>query len=350
MRKLALAFAGALALAATLTAQDDAGGGGEGRGNLGTAPAKDTIVRYDAETNSLIIITDEETNSQIGRLIQTLDQPVPQVLIRVLFLEVTYTNDLDYGLEGSFTWNNGKGTAGSDFGLANADQGGFLRILQDDITVTMRALAERGKLEVLSRPSVLARNNEEATITIGQEVPFIRNSRITDNGQTINTIEYEDIGIILRVTPSISPDGLVEMEVEPEISTLTSQSVPITDTTNAQVIAKRAASTRVVVNDGRTVVIGGLMEDNFTESVRKVPLLGDIPVLGPLVFSRTVRNKSKTELLIFLTPSVVSGVEDLDDVTRDEREKQILVPKAFKDVDTSRYIEPLDGAPPEEGR
>jgi len=350
MKKLALAFAGALALAATLTAQDDAGGGGEGRGNLGTAPAKDTIVRYDAETNSLIIITDEETNSQIGRLIQTLDQPVPQVLIRVLFLEVTYSNDLDYGLEGSFTWNNGKGTAGSDFGLANADQGGFLRILQDDITVTMRALAERGKLEVLSRPSVLARNNEEATITIGQEVPFIRNSRITDNGQTINTIEYEDIGIILRVTPSISPDGLVEMEVEPEISTLTSQSVPITDTTNAQVIAKRAASTRVVVNDGRTVVIGGLMEDNFTESVRKVPLLGDIPVLGPLVFSRTVRNKSKTELLIFLTPSVVSGVEDLDDVTRDEREKQILVPKAFKDVDTSRYIEPLDGAPPEEGR
>jgi general secretion pathway protein D len=334
----------AVLLTSTGDAQNDAGR--SPRGNLGTTLSRDAVVKYDPETNSIIVITDEDTNDQIATLINKLDQPIPQVLINVLFLEVTYTNDLDYGLEGSFNWNNGRGVAESDFGLAGAAQGGFLRILQDDLTVTMRALAERGRLEVLSRPSVLARNNEEATITIGQEVPFIRNSRVTDNGQTINTVEYEDIGIILSVTPSISPDGLVEMEVSPEISTLTSQTVPITETTNAQVIAKRSASTRVVVQNGKTVVIGGLMEDNFTESIRKLPLLGDIPILGPALFSRTIRAKSKTELLIFLTPTVVTGVEDLDGVTQAERERLRLVDKAFKDVDTDRYIAPLERTVP----
>ncbi|MBI1290758.1 hypothetical protein GC173_05885 [bacterium] len=347
MRNGTQLFVAAMAAAALISGQQASAQPGEGgrqgtRGNLGTTLAKDAVVKYDPETNSIIVITDDDTNEQIAQLINKLDQPTPQVLINVLFLEVTYTNDLDYGLEASFNWNNGRGVAESDFGLAGASQGGFLRILQDDISVTMRALAERGKLEVLSRPSVLARNNEEATITIGQEVPFIRNSRVTDNGQTINTIEYEDIGIILTVTPSISPEGLVEMEVAPEISTLTSQTVPITDTTNAQVIAKRSASTRVVVADGKTVVIGGLMEDNFTESVRKLPLLGDIPVLGPLLFSRTIKNKSKTELLIFLTPSVVTGIEDLSRTTDEERARLRLVDKAFKGVDTTRYIDSLE--------
>jgi general secretion pathway protein D len=313
---------------------------------IGTELAGDAVIQYDAETNSIIVITDEETNRQIGRVIDTLDKPVPQVLIKVLFLEVTYSKGLDLGVEGSFTFQDAAGgeehSVMSDFGVENASRGGFYRIVDEDFRLTMRALATTGNLEVLSRPSVLTRNNETAMITIGQEVPFIRNSRITDNGQTINTVEYEDIGIILEVTPHITAERLVEMEVSPEISTLTAETVPISDTVNAQVIAKRSAETRVVVADGKTVVIGGLMEDNDTVSVSKIPILGDIPLLGAL-FRRTIKSNTKTELLIFLTPYVVDTVDDLDILTLREQGQTENTPKVLKtQAGQHKYIEPID--------
>ncbi len=312
--------------------------------SLGTEVAGDAIIQYDPETNSIIIITDEETNTEISRVIETLDQPVPQVLIKVLFLEVTHTKGLDLGVEGSWTYQDGSGgdqhEALTDFGLASETTGGFYRIVDEDFQATLRVLATQGKLEVLSRPSVLTRNNETATITIGQEVPFITNSRITDNGQTINTIQYEDIGIILEVTPHITKERLVELEVSPEISTLTAETVPISETVDARVIAKRSAETRVVVADGKTVVIGGLMEDTETESVSKVPILGDIPLLG-MLFRRTIKDTSKTELLIFLTPSVVDTVAGLDKLTLDERASTQLTPSALVDPASARkYLGP----------
>ena len=314
--------------------------GNEGSDNIGTTVAGDAIIKYDPETDSIIVITDEATNNQIGHVITTLDKPVPQVLIKVLFLEVTYNNDSDIGVQAALQYgsNGEEDTLASDFGLATGMQGALYNVVKDDFRATLRALATAGKLEVLSRPSVLARNNESATITIGQEVPFIRNSRVTDNGQTINTIEYEDIGIILEVTPHITPDRVVEMEVSPEISTLTGETIPISDTANAQVIAKRSAQTRVSVMDGKTVVIGGLMEDNKTDTVRKIPLLGDIPVLG-FLFRRTIKTKTKTELLIFLTPHVVMGPDDLQERTTIEHNKTELEPKAFKDVKIDKYME-----------
>jgi general secretion pathway protein D len=132
------------------------------------------------------------------------------------------------------------------------------------------------------------------------------------------------------------------MEVAPEISTLTSETVPITDTTDARVIAKRSASTRVVVADGKTVVIGGLMEDNYVESVDKIPILGDIPFIGGFLFGRTIKEKVKTELLIFLTPTVVTSIEDLQAATDEERQQLNIEPKAFKHVtDKDDYISPL---------
>ena len=146
---------------------------------------------------------------------------------------------------------------------------------------------------MLSRPSIMARNNQEAVIVVGSEVPFITNSRITDDGQTINTIQYDNVGIILRVTPFITSDGTVEMIVAPEISTLTDQTVPISNNASAPVIAKRSAETVVVTPHGQTVVIGGLMETQRTETVQKIPILGDIPFLG-IPFRRTIKARSKT--------------------------------------------------------
>jgi len=304
----------------------------------------DAIIQFDEETGSLIVITDEETNKQIEKIVENLDKPVPQVLIKVLFLEVTHTNGVDLGVEASYTYGSEgetRDTIQTLFGLASETRGGFYKILDEDLDILIRAMADHSKLEVLSRPSVLARNNQEATITVGQEVPFIRNSRITENGDTINTIEYEDIGIILKVTPHITPERLVELEVVPEISTLTGETVPISETVNARVIAKRSAETRVVVDDGRTVVIGGMMEDNETETVHKIPILGDIPLLG-MAFRRKITEKSKTELLIFLTPHVVENSAELREISVAEKNKTELAPIAFTNKQIDKYIDNLD--------
>ncbi|MFC1601874.1 type II secretion system protein GspD [Candidatus Sumerlaeota bacterium] len=303
----------------------------------------------DPETGSLIVITDETTNERIKDIIARLDRPVPQALIKVLFLEVTHGKDLDLGAEFTYTHTETDGdldTVASMFGVAanvaGGAHGGAVSVLADDLTVTLRALAQAGKLEVLSRPSIMARNNEEATITVGQEVPFVRNSRITQDGQTINTVEYEEIGIILTVTPRITSQRMVELDVSSEISTLTGETVPISNTIDAPVFAIRSAETRVVVPSGKTIVIGGLMETLKTDAVQKVPILGDLWLIGSL-FRRTVTAESKTELLIFLTPMVISTTSEIADATAAAAEETTLIPNAFGVDQLNKYM-PMDDA------
>ncbi len=330
------------------------GGRGGGRaGGLGGAGLReyknntmvgDALFSSDPETRKLIVITDDETAAHISQVITNLDRPKPQVLIKVVFVEVTRRDGSDVGVEAKFTHkvtDTKTGEASSLFGgLASQTSGGFYKLLSDDLEVTLRAISEAGKTEVLSRPSILTRNNQQAIITVGQRLPFITNSRITDNGQTINTIEYEDIGIILRVTPFITSDGLVEMIVAPEISALTDKTVPIGNNANAPVIAKRSAETVVVTADGKTVVIGGLMENNKTESTQKVPILGDIPILG-MAFKRKIKENTKTELIIFLTPYVVQQPSQLAGMTKSETDKAELTPKAFSDKDLDKFLDGL---------
>jgi general secretion pathway protein D len=323
--------------------------GTAGRTGLSTEPRQyrsstmlgDAVIEIDPETRSLIIITDEATHENIGQVIKNLDRPKPQVLIKVMFLEVTHNKGLDIGLEGTYTYTHdgiNEGSASTVWGLAQQVDGGFWRVLADDWQTTLRAIAQRGKLEVLSRPSILARNNQEAVIVVGEEIPFVTNSRITDAGQTINTIQYADIGIILRVTPFITSEDMVEMIVAPEISTLTDRTIPISETVSSPVIAKRSAETVVVTPNGRTVVIGGLMETQKTESVRKVPILGDVPLLG-LAFRRTIRDEVKKELLIFLTPYIVNDPEGLEALSRREVDNTRLAPKAFSREVVDQHLE-----------
>lgn len=300
----------------------------------------EAIIEADHDTRSIIVIADEYTNEHIKAIIENLDRPVQQVLIKVLFVEVTYHDDYDFGIEGSLDANNnrpGSNVFSTAFGVAAESAGGFYRLLENDLNVTMRAIAEVGKTEVLSRPSILTRNNQEAVITVGQEVPFITSSQTTDQGNTINVIEYEDIGIILRVTPFITEDGLVEMILAPEISTITDETVPISETVSSPVFAKRSADTVVVTPNGQTVVIGGMMEDNNIETDNKVPVLGDIPILGS-IFKRKQKNKSKTELLIFLTPYVMEGPDNLIERAAIERKESELLPKAFTPKQFEQYL------------
>ena len=300
-------------------------------------------VEVDPETRSLIIVTDEETNEQIKHLIEEIDRPQPQVLLEVLFLEVTLHDNLDLGVEGlwRFKTHGGKGSIGTQFNLNTITEGGFYEAVADNWEATLRMLAEKGALRVLSRPIILAQNNQEAVMMVGQEIPFVTNSRVTEAGQTINTIQYSEIGIILRVTPFITSNGFVQMIVAPEISTLTDQRIPISETVSSPVIAKRAAETVVVTPNGKTVVIGGLIDNNKTESVKKVPLLGDIPGLGAL-FRHKVKTNERTELLIFLTPYIISAPEKLVAATKDKMRQVQLAPSAVPNNNLEEFLRSLE--------
>ena len=162
------------------------------------------------------------------------------------------------------------------------------------------------------------RNNQEGEINVGQRVPFITNSRVSDEGSVFNTIQYEDVGIILRATPRINPDGDIKMEISAEISSVSdSDSVEVSEGVNAIVLNNRSATTTVTVKDGHTIVIGGLIttQDNNTE--RKVPFIGDLPILGEL-FKTTTVTKNRTELLIVLTPYIQNGTSDSDKETKQQ--------------------------------
>ncbi|MCE5280110.1 MAG: type II secretion system secretin GspD [Planctomycetaceae bacterium] len=314
------------------------GGGARGAqrsGQTGTA-ASDLIgqvfIVAEADTNSLLVTTSSKNFDRVREIIANLDHAVPQVLIKVLIAEVTHENSLDLGVEfsGMNLRASGKGfSAGTDFKIAAETTGFMFKLNEQNILATIRAIAGVDKLDVLSRPYILTGDNQQAAIMVGQEVPFITNTRITDTGQTINTVEYDDIGIILNVTPHINPQGLVTLDVYPEISTLTDSTVPISDTVRAPTISKRAAQSRVAVQSGQTIVIGGLMEDRKFKSVQKVPWLGDIPGLGVL-FRRTIERKSKTELLIFLTPHVAQQTQDLDAITDTEIKNTKILPNAVQ--------------------
>lgn len=305
--------------------------------------AGQVYVIADPDTNSLLVTTGSKYVEKVKQILKDLDRPVPQVLIKVLIAEVTHDNTLDLGAEFSVL-NLGddgtpRATLGTNFDIAAETSGAIVKLVRKEFNVTLRALENVGKLDVLSRPYILASDNQVATITVGQEVPRITQSQITNLGQTINTVEYEDVGIILNVLPHINPDGMVILEVAPEISQLTGTTVNIGSGVNAPVIAKRSAYTRVGIHNGNTIVIGGLMEDRKTVTVSKVPLLGDIPLIGQ-AFRRDIRTKNKTELLIFLTPHVARSAESLPLMSEDEMRGTQLTPDA---VDPGVFEEHMEG-------
>lgn len=340
------------------------GGGGGRTGTSGSssrqyynnATVGEAVISSDLETRRIMVITDEETSQFVSQVITNLDRPKPQVLIKVVFLEVTHNEGSDIGLEGSLSRKIGGSTLGSVsnlFGLGTSGAlptppgAGLYQILGNDFQATLRAIASAGKTEVLSKPSILTRNNQPATITVGQTLPFITNVRYDTLGNAINTVQYQDIGIILRVTPFITSDGLVEMIVSPEISSLTDKTVSISRGVDAPIIAKRSADTVVVTPDKQTVVIGGLMQNNKTQSTSKIPLLGDIPVLG-MAFQRKVKANTKTELLIFLTPYIVKEPTQLVGLTEREKANVQLAPKSFTEKELNEYVDGLPVKKPEE--
>lgn len=320
--------------------------------------SEDTYFEADLDTNTLLVLTSSKNYDKIKPILDELDKPVGQVLIKVLFAEVTHSDTVDLGTEFSML-NISKGgdnvQTSQVFGTPSAlpYQGGAsfptgvaVRTIEGDLDLTIHALQESGRLNVLSRPYILTRNNQLATITVGEEVP-IPTGTTSVAGQSQTTIEYrDDIGIVLNVTPSINPDGLVNMTVNPKITTRSAESVAITENLTAEAFATRSAETNVAVRDGQTIVIGGLIEDQLTDTIKKVPLLGDIPVAGHL-FKRTIKQKAKTELLIFLTPHVAQESAALTPISDRERARSILNTDKTAAEIFRRHMEAMDTAQPD---
>jgi general secretion pathway protein D len=389
----------ALALCAALQSQAQNFFGGQNRqqqqqsssstynpaGSIGNAQ-----ITIDPDTHNVIINADPETTKAMLEVIKSLDHPQPQVLIKVVFLEVTHNNSLDVGIEGSY---NGQSSAfgrvtsyltnfnvitnftstgvgsnfvsgtsivptsvnpqtnaysiGNAFGLAQSPgSAGTYSLIGADFTATLRAIAQAGKAQLLSRPSILARNNQPATIQIGQNVPLITNVRFDTFGNAVNSVTYQPVGIILKVTPFITSDGMVQMIVQPSTSAIDpSFSIPISAGVSAPVIDIRSADTVVITPDGQTVVIGGLMRNDSGEVVTKIPLLGDIPLLGNL-FKHKTSQSQKTELVIFMTPHVVQSPTMLASLATHEQ-NHMLLPKSYSEQELDRFLEkvpikPLD--------
>ena len=322
---------------------------------MGTA-----TVTVDPETRRVFVITDDDTAQYVKQVITDLDRPTPQVLIKCIFMEATYTKDLDLGVDGTYKHTittaptdqlNGNAIASTAFGAVSGGGSYVFESLTKDLKVTLSALAKAGKTEILSRPSILARNNQRATISLGQQVPLISSTRFDNFGNQINSVSYQNVGIILQVTPFITSAGMVEMVVAPQTSDLAdrSQWVPISaGGTNggagsaalAPVINSRSADTVVIVPDGQTVVIGGLMQSQKLSSENKVPILGDIPLLG-MLFRHKVTNNGKTELLIFMTPHIINQPSELAAYSETEKARTQMVPKSFSEEELNRFLSDL---------
>lgn len=327
------------------------GGGRQGNNNANTSNSSsssgsvsdEVYIEADEDTNSVIVMTSSKNYEKIKKIIEELDIPTPQVLIKVLIAELTTTDGSDIGVSWSLLNEQSNGDSSlNEFDYTPLPTEGFTsQVISGDLTVTLKALREVGKLNILSRPYIMTSNNQTATINVGQRYPFITDSQITDNGNTINTVDYRDIGITLEVTPNINVDGLVIMDVNPEITTALADTVKVSETVDATIFATRSAQCRVAVPNGKTVVIGGLMQDEDTENAEKVPFLGDLPLLGGL-FKRTVTDNEKTELLIFLTPQVAMAVEDLEKISDHERSQSKFLNEPEGNEALKEHVEKME--------
>ena len=295
---------------------------------------KPTIVA-DRLTNSLVITALPRDYEVLEEVIRKLDIRRDQVLIEALIAEVSLDKLSDLGTELA-TWDEAvEGTervfGGSNYGMRDAAtlgelSGAVLGVMKgSQIGAIINYYKKDSDFNILSAPYLFTRDNEQAEILIGKNIPYVTKSRITETDistpTVIKTYEYKDVGIRLRITPHINPKGFVRLEIYELIEKLTEGPSPDTPAT-----IKREISNTVEVKGGSTVVIGGLIRDDERKVVRKIPLLGDIPILG-LLFRKTSTVVEKTSLMIFITPHVITSPEQMEEKTlQKRREGKAILP------------------------
>lgn len=298
----------------------------------------------DAPTNSLLIHGSPADYAIVETAIEELDTRPFQVLIEVLIAEVRHDRTRAVGVGAEVVEQAGKTiVAGTLAGLSTGDFA--LRVLRDgDVSVdaVLSAIAQTSDVSVVSRPVVIAQNNEEARILVGTQQPFVQLSRSlpTDAAVRDQVVQYRDVGTQLTIRPTINPDGYVSLTVLQEVSTATSEIQ-----FDAPVIGTREAATRLLVKDGRTAVLGGLVENGKEWSRTGIPILRDIPLLGGL-FGSTRSMDTSTELILFLTPHVLRDDDALDAATDRARRAAPGIGRVVPDTISLFAPEPhaVDGA------
>ena len=277
-----------------------------------------TTVVSSPPSNSLVIRTAPSNIALLRETIDSLDSRPVQVLMEVTVAEVVLGRGTEYGINWAAATGSAKNNRGAQFGQPLVPDsldpiqdfvGRVTRLGKVDVRAVLRAIASKSTVNVLSTPEVLAVNNREARILVGSKVPFIASTRLGNDVAIDRAVQYQDVGTQLTLIPTINDDGYVSVQLLQEVSSLSNQTVAAA--LNAPVITTREASTRAIVRDGQTVVIGGLIGTS-TELINSgVPFLKDIPLLG-FLFKRQTTSKSRTELAIFITPYIVRTDAEAD--------------------------------------
>ncbi|HEX5322384.1 MAG TPA: secretin N-terminal domain-containing protein [Capsulimonadaceae bacterium] len=269
----------------------------------------------DIDHNSVIVVAPPQDQPLVKSILDEMDQIPEQVMIETLVVEVSLEKKDQFGIEWSFLNNkpfgihNATGSGSQSFGLqGNTAQPQGLRytLTAPQFQAFLTALNTDTKLNVLSTPRIFTTNNATSQINISQSIPYVT-SQLTDaTGSVTSTYQFLQVGIVLTVTPRITQGGYVTMDVSQ-----TADSFVSFTSFNAPITNQRQAQTTVSVMDGNTVVLGGIISNQLNTTVNKVPILGDIPLIGNL-FRSTSHDNQKTELLVFLTPHVVHTPQDAE--------------------------------------
>jgi len=295
------------------------------------------------ETNSLIITAKPEEFAAIKRIIDELDIVREQVLIEALIVEVSADSGWGFGIDwmlgdqqgdhlyggssimGSapnYSTPEGLGNKSLAVPLASGFQLGYLSDKAVLGYMLLNASGKENQYNILSTPQILTIDNQEAEINVGDEIPVASNNRISDTGTQFFTYEYKSVGLKLKLTPHITSSYNITLDLYQEINSVKGQTT-ITDTGSVipPTLGKRDIKTKVTVADGKTIVVGGLITNNKIEEETKVPILGDIPLLGWFFKRKSVEYK-KTNLLVFITPHIVTKQDRMDAITEQKREEQ----------------------------
>jgi len=319
-------------------------------------------ITADKATNSLIIMADKEDYAVLEEVIQALDVPRSMVYIESLIMEVNADRSLDLGIDWQVFGETDVAGKNAAIGASFAD--GFPRIESlirggltlglisepteiagftlSNISAIINAVKTDDDFRILSTPQVITTDNEEARITIGENRPYQTRSTTDTSGQSFLSYEYRDVGKILKITPHVTEGRLVRLTLSLEVTDIDRASTLTTGST-LPVTRKRTVDTTVIVKDNHTVVIGGLIEDSATQNQTKVPVLGDIPVLGWL-FRKDSNVSVQTNLYIFLTPRVIKHPDEADKVFL-EKKGQI---DSIRGGQIKLYEKPNKKEPPKE--
>ena len=300
-------------------------------------------IESDARTNKLIVTDIQENVDKIGEIAQKLDTRTPQVLIEAAIVDVKITGQTKYGIDWNLTKTTKgvaatsaakRGTSVSDGNFSQDLSTGLQHVItgfgigQWDITATIQWLRQNADVKILARPRLLVLDNQEAKIEIIEHVPYTKSS-VNEQGNTVTTTEFKEVGTYLTVSPHITNDKFVSMLVKPMHSFVTSYT-----SDNQPIIDSRSLETNMLTKDARMIIVGGLRRNYNTVTVYKIPILGDIPLLGYL-FKKNTTEKTRMELIVLITPTIITEETEL---TEEEKARVKEMDETWKETNPDKSV------------